>query len=118
MYNVLKDMSEDGHKMQQVADLIALLKMGDAPSLTQLRNLLGIKINDLAIEIGVSEQTLEFWENGEEQTPSLYSAHWKIKLGSRLNEKIVTYLGTENEELTQKYWALIWELVDKETLRN
>ena len=112
MYNLFRNISEDRHGMQKVDNLIALLKRGDASSLAQLRNLLDVKLNDLALEIGVSEQTLGFWESDKNQIPSSYSTHWKVKLGSYLNEKIATYLRTENDDLTQKYWALIWELID------
>jgi len=93
-------------------DLIRLLKKGDAPSLTQLRKLLSVKRKDLALEIGIPEKTLELWEGGKEQPPSLHSALWKIKLGSHLDKQISTFLGIEDNEVTSKYWALIWELVD------
>ena len=105
-------MTEEQHRMQQVNNLIKLLRRGDGPSLAQLRNLLGIKPNDLAPAIGVSNQKLELWENGEEQPPSSRSAIWKIKLSSYIDEKISIFLGTEDNEVTHKYWALVWGLVD------
>ncbi len=98
--------------MRQVDNLIRLLRKGDAKSLAQLRNLLGIKRNDLAPEIGISEHTLELWENGEEQALGSHYALWKIKLSSYIHNKISILLGTEDAEVTNKYWALIWNLVD------
>jgi DNA-binding XRE family transcriptional regulator len=98
--------------MSKMDDLVRLLKKGDAPSLTQLRKLLSIKRKDLASDIGIPEETLELWEDGKERPTSLNSALWKIKLGSHLDKKISTLLGTEDNEVTSKYWSLIWELVD------
>jgi transcriptional regulator with XRE-family HTH domain len=104
-------MLEDQHRMQQVDNLIKLLRKGDAISLVKLRNQLGRERHDLALEMGVSENKLELWENGEEQPPGLHSALWKIKLSSYIDEKISIFLGTEDNEITHKYWALVWDLV-------
>jgi DNA-binding XRE family transcriptional regulator len=108
----MKKMPEDRYAVQTVDTLVTLLKRGDSNSLTRLRNLLDIKRSQLALEIGVSEQTLEFWEGGKEQPPHSSYSSWKIKLSSHLNSRIATYLGTENGEVIHKYWALIWELVE------
>ena len=95
----------------QVNDLIRLLKKGDIESLAYLRNLLEVKSNDLAHEVGVSSQTLELWEKGKEQPLGLHYALWKIKLSSYIDERINKFLGTNDSEITGKYWALVWDLV-------
>ena len=104
-------MLKEQSKAQQVNNLIRLLRIGDSKSLLQLRNLIGIKPSDLATQIGVSPQTLEKWENGEEQALSLHYAFWKIKLSSYIDERISKSLGTNDIEITSKYWALVWDLV-------
>jgi DNA-binding XRE family transcriptional regulator len=103
-------MSEELSKTQQVNNLIRLLRSGDAKSLLQLRNLLAIDSYDLANQIGVSEQALEQWENGDEQPLGLHYALWKIKLSSYIDERISISLGTNDSEITSKYWALVWDL--------
>jgi hypothetical protein len=103
-------MLEEQLKTQQVNNLIKLLRMGDSKSLAQLRNLLEIKIHHLALQIGVSPQILELWENGEEQPPGFKYALWKIKLSSYIDERISMSLGTSDSEIINKYWALIWDL--------
>ena len=105
-------MPECQRRVQQVDNLIRLLKKGDTSSLAQLRNLIGIKRSDLSSKIGVSEQKLELWENGEEQPSSLHYSLWKIRLGDYLDKKIARYLGTEDNEVINEYLALIWGLVD------
>ena len=104
-------MPEDNQKMQQVNHLIRLLKRGDAKSLTDLRNLLGIKSNDLAHQIGVSRQTLELWESDREQPPGLHYARWKIKLSSYIDERLSALLGIDGNEVKHKYWALVWDFI-------
>ena len=104
-------MLEEQSKTQQVNNLIRLLRRGDVKSLSQLRNLLAIKPYDLAHQIGVSAQTLELWEKGEEKPLGLHYAIWKIKLSSYLDNKISLLLGTNDSEITSKYWALVWDLV-------
>jgi len=104
-------MSEERHRMQQVDHLIRLLRKGDVKSLTQLRNLLGIKPNDLAPQIGVSGHMLELWENEQEQPLGLHYALWKIKLSSYVDDRISIFLGTNDSAVTSKYWALVWDLV-------
>jgi len=102
-------MPEELLETKQVNNLITLLRIGDAKSLTQLRILLSVDSYDLAKRIGVSVQTLELWEKGEEQPLSINQALWKIKLSSYIDEKISTLLGTNNNEITNKYWALMWD---------
>jgi len=102
-------MLEELPKTQQVNNLITLLRSGDAKSLKQLCNLLAIDSNDLANQIGVSAQTLELWEKCEEQPLSLNHALWKIKLSSYIDKEISAFLGTNNIEITNKYWALMWD---------
>ena len=97
--------------MQRVDSLISLLRKGDANSLTQLRNLLVIKPSDLARQTGVSSQTLELWENEEVQPIGMHYALWKIRLSSYLDDKISIFLGTNDSEVTNKYLALVWDLV-------
>jgi DNA-binding transcriptional regulator YiaG len=97
---------------QPVDSLIKLLKNGDALSLTQLRINIGVERSDLASDINVTERTLAAWESGKKQPSASNSRIWKIKLGSRLDVKIASYLGTQSLDLIHKYWALIWELVD------
>jgi len=104
-------MLEELPKTQHVNNLIRLLRSGDAQSLTQLRNLLAIDSHDLAHQIGVSAQTLELWEKGEKKPLGLHYAIWKIKLSSYLDNKISLLLGTNDSEITSKYWALVWDLV-------
>lgn len=104
-------MLEEQTKTKQVNNLIRLLRRGDVRSLTQLRNLLAIKPGDLAHQIGVSAQTLELWEKGEEKPSGLHYALWKIKLSSYVDDNISVLLGTNDSEIANKYWALVWDLV-------
>ena len=105
-------MTQDRLRKQKVDNLIKLLKKGDAPSLAQLRHQLNIARDDLAAEMGVAEELLEMWENDWDQPPNSYQATWKIKLSAHLDNKISSFLGTEDSEIISNYWALIWKLVD------
>ena len=78
----------------------------------KLRHLLGKTRRELALDIGVTEQTLEMWENGNQKPSSSNRAKWRIKLGSYIDKRISTLLETEDNEISTKYWALIWELID------
>jgi DNA-binding XRE family transcriptional regulator len=97
---------------QQAEYLVRLLKRGDTSSLAQLRHSLNKTRQELALEVGVPEQTLELWENGIEHPSGIQWATWRIKLGSYVDGKIYALLGTEDSEVSAKFWALIWELVD------
>jgi DNA-binding XRE family transcriptional regulator len=97
---------------QRVEHLVRLLKRGDAPSLKKLRHLIGKTRQELALDIGVTEQTLEMWENGNQKPSSANRAKWRIKLGSYIDKSISALLETEDNEISTKYWALIWELID------
>ena len=91
---------------------IRLLKKGDAPSLKQLRTLLDKTQSELALKIGVSEQRLELWETESQQPTGLQRARWKIKLASYVDEKIITTLDMQDNEIIFKFWSLIWDFVD------
>ena len=91
---------------------IRLLKKGDASTLKQLRILLGKTQSELALKIGVSEHKLELWETENQQPTGLQRAKWKIKLASYVDEKIITTLDMQDNEIIYKFWSLIWSLAD------
>jgi|GEM_PF-6754377 len=91
---------------------ICLLKKGDASTLKQLRILLGKTQPELALNIGVSEHKLELWETESQQPTGLQRAKWKIKLASYVDEKIITTLDMQDNEIIYKFWSLIWSLAD------
>jgi DNA-binding XRE family transcriptional regulator len=97
---------------QRVEHSVRLLKRGDASSLKKLRCLLGKTRQELALDIGVTEKTVEMWEDGNQKPSSSNRAKWRIKLGSYIDKRISALLETEDNEISTKYWALIWELID------
>ena len=97
---------------QRIEQLIQLLKKGDTSSLARLRHSLSKAQRDLAFELGVSENTLERWENGTQQPPKVHLATWRIKLSCYIDENISTLLGIIDNETRAKFWALMWELVE------
>ena len=105
-------MTQDRLLKHKVDSLIKLLKKGDAPSLEELRHQLNIARDDLAAEIGVAEELLEMWENDWDRPSGAQQATWKIRLSNHLDDKISSFLETEDSEIISNYWALIWELVD------
>ena len=96
--------------MQQLEDLIRLVKKGDHASLTELRNHLGKTSKEIADKVGVSEQQLGRWELGEQQPSNKHYILWKIKLSDCIDEKISTLIGTSNPELVTHFWEILWRL--------
>ena len=74
--------------------------------------MLGTTKMELAQKIDVPEDMLGAWEAGEKQPSGIHFARWKIKLASYIDEKIAAVLKTENNEISSRFWSLIWELVD------
>lgn len=105
-------MAEQTYTMQQVEQLVRLVKKGDASSLIQLRQKLGKTQKDIALKIGVSEDQLERWEKGEEQPSRKNHAQWKLKLSVYIDEVISDLLGTDDAEINTQFWELIWRLTD------
>jgi DNA-binding XRE family transcriptional regulator len=96
-------MSEQYNASKSIEPYIALLKKGDAPSLKQLRSLLGKTQAELAQTMGVPEDTLRLWEAGEQQPLGTQRAKWKIKLASYIDEKIAAVLKTEDNEISHRF---------------
>jgi transcriptional regulator with XRE-family HTH domain len=105
-------MLEQPSSIQQVEQLIRLVKKGDAASLTQLRLRLGRSQKDIALMVGVSEQQLRQWERGEEKPSKAQRAHWKVKLGECIDDPISDLLGTRDVEVNTRFWELIWRLTE------
>ncbi len=104
-------MANNHFSLQQAYQLIRLLKLGEASSLTQLRGELGRTQEDLALDIGIASRTLEMWETGKQQPSRIQYANWKIKLSTCIDDKLSGLLGTEDTQINTKFWAIIWELV-------
>lgn len=105
-------MPQDKKADRSLERCISLLKKGDAASLRQLRIILDRTRPELAQKIGISEQKLELWETEMQQPTGLQRARWKIKLASYVDEKISAVLNTQDNEISSRFWSLIWELVD------
>ena len=98
--------------MQLVEELVRLVKNGDTSSLTEVRQKLGKTQNEVAVLVGVPESQLEQWENGEIQPSHIHHALWKLRLSDYVDDEICRLLGTENNEVVNKFWELIWSLND------
>ena len=96
--------------LREVEELIWLVRQGDAQSLTQLRHRLGRTGKELADLVGVSEEQLEKWEGGDEEPSSLHHAFWKLKLSDYVDEEVSRLLHTDNREVINQFWELIWRL--------
>ncbi len=105
-------MPQGNNTSRSLERYISLLKKGDAASLKQLRILMNRTQLELAQLISISEQKLEQWEAETQQPTGLQRAKWKIKLASYVDEKISAVLNTQNNEISSRFWSLIWELVD------
>jgi transcriptional regulator with XRE-family HTH domain len=107
-----KGMLEPPSSIQQVEQLIRLVKKGDAASLTQLRLRLDRSQKDIALLVGVSEYQLRRWERGEEKPSKAQHARWKVKLGECIDGPISDLLGTHDAEVNTRFWQLIWRLTE------
>jgi transcriptional regulator with XRE-family HTH domain len=105
-------MLEPPNSMQQVEQLIRLVKNGDATSLTQLRLKLGRSQKDIALMVGVSEYQLRRWERGEEKPSKAQHTRWKVKLGECIDGSISDLLGSRDAEVNTQFWELIWRLTE------
>ena len=105
-------MSNNNHSLQQVENLIRLIRKGDAVSLTKLRNQLGITSNEIANKVGVSEHQFRQWELGEQQPSGEYHSFWKLRLSDYIDEEISALIGTKSHELVIHFWEILWRLND------
>jgi transcriptional regulator with XRE-family HTH domain len=105
-------MSNNNHHLQQVEELIRLIKKGDPISLTELRNQLGKTRQEIADKVGVSEYQLECWELGEQQPSGKHHSFWKLRLSDYVDERISVLIGTRNAELVAQFWGILWRLND------
>lgn len=112
MSEVAKGISNDHHSMQQVENLIRLVKKGDFVSLTKLRHQLGKTAEGIANEVGVSVHQFRSWELGEKQPSNIWHAFWKLRLSDYIDDAISTLLGTDNAEIVTKFWEIMWRLND------
>ena len=100
------------NSVQQVERMVRLLKKGDASSLARIRQELGKPRQEVALKIGVSEQRLEQWEEGEKLPSGKHNTQWKLKLSYYVDEVISDLLGTENAEVNTQFLEVMWGLVD------
>ena len=98
--------------MQQVKTLIQLAKKGDPLSLKHLRVKLGKTQEEIAYLMNLSGDTIRLWEEGKQQPANNYLAKWRIVLGSCIDGEINAVLSTNSNEVTMKFWALMWELTN------
>ena len=105
-------MSNNNHHLQQLENLIRLVRKGDPVSLTELRNQLGKTRKEIAAKVGVSEHQLKCWELEEQQPSGKLHSFWKLRLNDYVDEEISALIGTKNAELVTHFWEILWRLND------
>ena len=105
-------MSNNQHHLQQLENLIRLVKKGDPVSLAELRNQLGKTRKEIADKVGVSEHQLKCWELEEQQPSGKHHSFWKLRLNDYVDEKISALIETKNAKLVNHFWEILWRLND------
>lgn len=98
--------------LYEIEAVIRLIRKGNAFSLAQARQKMGITRGQISAQMGVSEITLEAWELERNIPPHKCLIQWRLKLSDFLEEKIADYIRTDNPQLIQQFWELLWMMQD------
>ena len=106
----MREVPEKVRSVQSVTELVRLVKKGDRSSLYLLRERLGRSRAELAAHISIPESRLAAWEENRETLSAGQQALWRVKLSDYLNLEIRAVLGTDNADLLEHFWDLLWRL--------
>lgn len=106
----MRETPEKIRSVQSVTELVGLVKKGDCSSLFLLRERMGRSRSELASHMSIPESQLTAWEENRESLSAGQMALWRVKLSDYLDLELQTILGTDNEDLIEHFWDLLWRL--------
>jgi DNA-binding transcriptional regulator YiaG len=106
----MQEITEKPEMSRSITGLVGLIKKGDCRSLALLREGLGCSRMELAAWMSIPESCLLDWEENHCVPTPGQMALWRVKLSDYLNGKICMLLKTNDAELVDKLWDLLWRL--------
>jgi len=106
----MREVAEKVRSVESVTGLVRLVKIGDRPSLSLLRERLGCSRAELAAHIPVPEPRLAAWEEDRESLSAGQLAIWRVKISDYLNLELKAVLHSDSEDLLACFWDLLWRL--------
>jgi DNA-binding transcriptional regulator YiaG len=103
--------------IEEIENAVGLVRRGDSVSLAEVRRYLGISARGIADSLGITEVILKSWEDGKTKPANNQLIAWRLKIGDFVDERIASYIRTNNKDLITQFWEIMWRLNDLKTSR-